>query len=481
MDKRARKKKRMKNNVCVYSGKFIGNQDAVLTKYARDYLKKIGYIVSNKPILIFLMFFLMFLPFVNSTSLTDGVISYYRFEDTNGAGVNDTLGVYNATNGNATTLYKFQVGQTGKIGNCYNSTGSSFADLNQISSSGNYTFNIWLNKIGPNMSGLDTSFYDSQTGRLLLYTETTSDKVGFFDGGVTYFDYYITNGVWRMYSWVFNTNTTACFYINGVCVQCKNEYSSKNLGGTSTLGSNYLHAYTGALTGYYDEFIIYNRTLNATEINLLYNGSNGYILYSSGCSENLVNTSWSSWVNATPCSSGDDIIQNRSLLQYDSNGCNLTENLTYWDYQNISCNYCSYDIQNGTLLNWYDITECVNDTKLQNKTIVTYDFNYASCCNITGLESDCIDEITYYLQQEVYCSSPLDITEFSLDLDSKMTILIFAFIFVFVILLLYLGFFIFAGGLLIVVGFLLLFNSFNIIISILIIIGGVLILFLFKK
>jgi hypothetical protein len=48
MDKRAKKKKRMKNNQCIYSGKPIGNKDAVLVEYAVAYVRSLGHLVSNK-------------------------------------------------------------------------------------------------------------------------------------------------------------------------------------------------------------------------------------------------------------------------------------------------------------------------------------------------------------------------------------------------------------------------------------------------
>jgi hypothetical protein len=48
MDKRCRKRKRMRNNVCIYSGKPIGNKDAILVEYAVAYVRKLGHLVSNK-------------------------------------------------------------------------------------------------------------------------------------------------------------------------------------------------------------------------------------------------------------------------------------------------------------------------------------------------------------------------------------------------------------------------------------------------
>lgn len=52
------------------------------------------------------------------------------------------------------------------------------------------------------------------------------------------------------------------------------------------------------------------------------------------CTSNLVNTTWTEWVNQSECVD-DLIMQNRNSVQYDLGGC--VENKTLWDYQNVSC------------------------------------------------------------------------------------------------------------------------------------------------
>lgn len=62
----------------------------------------------------------------------------------------------------------------------------------------------------------------------------------------------------------------------------------------------------------------------------------------------------------------------------DSNNCGRTYIGDYSEFTPQPCNYCSAD--------WLrDSQECINDTRLINWT----DLNFATCCNITGLSSDC--------------------------------------------------------------------------------------------
>ena len=64
----------------------------------------------------------------------------------------------------------------------------------------------------------------------------------------------------------------------------------------------------------------------------------GYSCITAGCVTNLVNTSWSAWVNQTACQIDNTIIQNRSLVEYETTSCGFT-NRTIWASQTISCVY----------------------------------------------------------------------------------------------------------------------------------------------
>ncbi len=81
------------------------------------------------------------------------------------------------------------------------------------------------------------------------------------------------------------------------------------------------------------------------------------------CTPSLLNSSWSDWAAQSECQINDTLRQNRSLTQYDQNVCGTTENLTFWDHQDIGCYFgfignlsevqtslnLSLDKQNGTV------------------------------------------------------------------------------------------------------------------------------------
>jgi len=205
-----------------------------------------------------------------------------------------------------------------------------------------------------------------------------------------------------------------------------------------------------------------------------------YLTSEAECPENLINTSWN-YENSS-CMINDSITQTASKTQYDNAFCGITENITFYQYTNFSCNYCDFSPLNATIEDWTDINSCNNltYTKTQNSTILTYDFNFETCYALTGLESDFLTNITYNLQRTISCSIPFesDTSLFYVDLESKTTILIFAFMFIFVILLGYFRKWLFVGGLLVIMGFTLLFSSFNVILSFIIIASGVIAFFL---
>jgi hypothetical protein len=93
-------------------------------------------------------------------------------------------------------------------------------------------------------------------------------------------------------------------------------------------------------------------------------------------------TTWinTSWFNLTNCTTLDVIQQYRT--QYDIYYINLT-NITY--YQNISCNYCNYDLLYTSWSSWSEPSFSCG-----KRTRTYYDLNYTTCCNVTGLATDCI-------------------------------------------------------------------------------------------
>ncbi len=131
------------------------------------------------------------------------------------------------------------------------------------------------------------------------------------------------------------------------------------------------------------------------------------------CQENLQNTSWSNWVNNGSCKIDNLQEQVRNKTQYDANSCSYV-NTTFYEYQNISCDYCSYNVINSSWSEWENISCLISDLMNQSKYKIEYDENYQSCYAVTGLESDLWNSgnnNTYYEYRQIescnYCTPDL--------------------------------------------------------------------------
>lgn len=103
------------------------------------------------------------------------------------------------------------------------------------------------------------------------------------------------------------------------------------------------------------------------------------------CTPILVNTTWSNWINIGQCSIQDTQNQSRFRVQYDFNNCSEVQNQTFYEYNLILCDYCSQDIQGPFYTEW---SEC-NEQNFKIRVGYYRDYNFSSCCLTTGLDSDC--------------------------------------------------------------------------------------------
>lgn len=202
-------------------------------------------------------------------NLSTGLIAYYKLDEASGS-IIDSVGTYNAT----PTNYSQNV--AGKINKAVNMSGYSFADVNWISTAQSYTFSFWANPVNETDVG-DQQLFDSQTGRLFLYSESpTTNNIGFYDGAVSDFGVKWTFDSWNHYVVTLNAvNNNASLYKNGVLIASNTEYAGKNFGGTTTLGDDYSHTGNSGYEGLLDEFGVWGRVLTAAEIKLLYNNGTG--------------------------------------------------------------------------------------------------------------------------------------------------------------------------------------------------------------
>jgi len=134
---------------------------------------------------------------------------------------------------------------------------------------------------------------------------------------------------------------------------------------------------------------------------------NGTYIECNYCSHNVMNSSWSSWHNITECLPGNYHTQERNLTQYDSNysACYLVTGLpsdlwnggnnnTFYEYQNLTCDYCTPNLVNASWSEWYNATSCrVNDTLTQERNRTQYDSNN---CGET-------ENQTFYENKDIMC------------------------------------------------------------------------------
>ncbi|MEM2956304.1 MAG: DNRLRE domain-containing protein [Candidatus Pacearchaeota archaeon] len=92
------------------------------------------------------------------------------------------------------------------------------------------------------------------------------------------------------------------------------------------------------------------------------------------CTPNLINTSWTEWYNITACLTGDYYIQERNMIQYDSNNCEEVSNKTFFERQNVSCIYaycgdgiCNTDETCSACL--IDCGSCNNESSSESRKV----------------------------------------------------------------------------------------------------------------
>jgi hypothetical protein len=138
-----------------------------------------------------------------------------------------------------------------------------------------YTFNFWYKKpvntaTYPLAKGVNTAGWD------LIIRNDGSQNI-FRNSSTTQFYLNITNpviNVWHMNTITINA-TQSCWYVNGTLANCNvSSFYSIPTVSNFTVGCQY-DGITNGFQGYMDEIGWWNRTLNATEISLLYNDGAG--------------------------------------------------------------------------------------------------------------------------------------------------------------------------------------------------------------
>ncbi|MBU0471024.1 MAG: hypothetical protein KKF65_00240, partial [Nanoarchaeota archaeon] len=93
-----------------------------------------------------------------------------------------------------------------------------------------------------------------------------------------------------------------------------------------------------------------------------------------GCAPNLVNTSWSGWLFTEDCQSDNFRNRQRTLVEYDLNNCGDVLNQTFYEREDVVCDYCVSSLVNMTS-NWTNVSCLSNNLMNQIRIIVQYDSN----------------------------------------------------------------------------------------------------------
>jgi len=247
---------------------------------------------------------------------------------------------------------------------------------------GTYTYQMFASDLSGNQNQTEQRTITIGGGLDTIYP-TFSD---YWDNNGTLFD----SGTALFNVTIENTNGTVILEINNT-----------NISATNLTSDIYNASYIFAQAGTY----LYKWHSFGNGTSHLYNVSETRNYVVNSCITNLLNTSWSDWINSGNCDIHDNQTQIRSLTQYDSNSCGEVANQTFYEYQNISCNYCSFDNVNTTKSDWYDVTSCsIYDNKTQTRNWTEYDKNYSACYAVTGLASDLFENVTWFENQTASCN-----------------------------------------------------------------------------
>lgn len=204
-----------------------------------------------------------------TVDLTTSINAYYKLDESSWA-VIDSVGSFNGTNSWC------DVNQTGKIGTSYLFGSSDYIAESITSTTKNYTVAFWANPWDMATGSDDHCIIDWQTWRLLIYWLINSSwYMWYYDWSVR--DFWVAMTAWwrHHYVVVFDDSTDKWYlYIDWSKQATEPAYTARDLGWTSSIWTNYVHAAGSWYIWYLDELWVRERCLTQTEITALYNSWN---------------------------------------------------------------------------------------------------------------------------------------------------------------------------------------------------------------
>lgn len=195
-----------------------------------------------------------------------GLVGWWKFDEGSGTIATDSSG-----SGNNGTLVNGPMWTTGQVGGALSFDGSDDRiDVSGITStSGTYTFSLWMKQYFNGSNPILSLFFDSKSGRLqICYSCNNRSMIGYYDGSYHSFSNQPNDNSWHHIVIVLDANTsTGSYYLDGSYVS-NSDYTGVDIGGMTMVGSSYYGGFQ--FKGLIDDFRIYNRALTANEIKQLY-------------------------------------------------------------------------------------------------------------------------------------------------------------------------------------------------------------------
>ncbi len=333
--------------------------------------------------LLFLMLLILITPlFLNfgSSALNDGLVSYYKLDETSGTTAEDIAGTNDGTTTGAT------VNQVGKLETAYSFDGiNDYVQIDSLALALNKTtqgsIQTWI--YPTNLSGGQQNFimFGGSTGntQLLMDTETNGSIRAYvvYDGTSKWIIQSTTaplvNNNWYHVILTFD-GTIPTLYVNGA----NTSYSYLNTGNTSAWfdNGNYNKGRLGVANnsastwGYYqgkiDEVGIWNRSLSASEVSSLYN---------SGAGSRPIASTEATITLETPV---NDSQLSDTTLTFVASGTNLST--SNWQWKNITWYvYNTTGTFNSTFVNIVDAVTFNETINISGFTTGNYQWNVYGC------------------------------------------------------------------------------------------------------
>jgi glucuronoarabinoxylan endo-1,4-beta-xylanase len=197
---------------------------------------------------------------LNASTIGNGLIAYWSFDETSGTSVADRSG-----NGNTGSLNNGASFTSGKTNNGVNLNGSgSWVNIPNKTISGNFTLAAWVNFSGT-ISSSDALIGQEGSGQCIDFN---SARIRFYTGSstVVQVNQTLAANTWKHYT-IRRSGTSISIYIDGV-LNATGTYSGSFIPKAIGRGNNGTNT-----AGKIDEVYLYNRALSATEITNLFGGT----------------------------------------------------------------------------------------------------------------------------------------------------------------------------------------------------------------